>query len=176
MAPTQSCPNLPPSEHNIALKGTSSYHQGLTPPDTPTKEPTSPQATVEDLKHFFGVILEKMLLDLTNREPPNTPVSQDQSPSGFDMIQLKQLLVKLTRDKCASAEQSVATKPTQSCSASNEQEGVQVAGETDLNSPICTTPDDFKSFEKWASTAQFKSVTETYEPPTPLRIPRWKTG
>lgn len=172
MAPIQSSPTLPSSEHNIALKLTSSYHQGLTPPDTPTKGPASAQAAVEDLKHLFGVFLEKTLLDLINKEPPNTPVSQDQFPPGPDMVRLKQLLVKLTRDECASAELSVATKPAQPCPASNKQEkGVHVADETDLDSPICTTPDDFKSFEKWASTPQFKTVVETYEPPTALLIP-----
>jgi hypothetical protein len=118
------------------------------------------------------VFLEKTLLDLTNKEPPNTPVSQDQSPSSPDMVQLKQMLVKLTLDECASAELSMATKPAQSCPASNNQEkGVQVADGIDLDSPICTTPDDYKSFEKWASTPQFKTVVETYEPTTPLRIP-----
>jgi UDP-N-acetylmuramoylalanine-D-glutamate ligase len=84
------------------------------------------------------------------------------------MVRLKQLLVKLTRDERASGELSVATKPAQSCQpclASNEQEeGVQVADEIDLNSPICTSPDDFKLFEKRASTPQFKTVVETYEP------------
>ncbi|KAJ5991667.1 hypothetical protein N7522_011874 [Penicillium canescens] len=162
MAPIQSSPTLPSSEHNIALKETSSYDQGLTPPDTPTKGTASAQATVEDLKHLFGVVLEKMLLDLTNREPPNTPVSQDQPPSGLDIVQLKQLLVKLTRDELSLAELSVAIKPAQSCSASNEQENVPGLDGFDRKNPICTTPDDFKSFEKWASTPKFKTVVETW--------------
>jgi hypothetical protein len=162
----------------MALETSSACYQGLTPPDSPTKGTTTSQAIVKDLKHLFGVFLEKTLLDLTNKEPPNTPVSQDQSPSSPDMVQLKQMLVKLTLDECASAELSMATKPAQSCPASNNQEkGVQVADGIDLDSPICTTPDDYKSFEKWASTPQFKTVVETYEPPTPLPIPfrNWLT-
>jgi hypothetical protein len=141
-------------------KNLSSSHQALTaPPDSPTGAVTS-QSIVKDLKHLFGVFLEKVL-DLTGQEPPNTPVSEDQSPLSPDVV--GQLL------ECASAELSSATEPAQSCPASNEQEdGVLVADETDLNSPICTTPDDFKSFEKWASTPQFKTVLETYESPTPL--------
>lgn len=129
-----------------------------------------PPATLNDLKHLFGVFLEKALLDLTNQEPPNTPVSQDQSPLGLDMVRLKQLLVKLTRDERASVGPFVTTNPAQPCLADNEQEGVQVADEIDLKNPICTTPDDFKSFEKWASTPEFKTVVETYETPTPLSI------
>jgi hypothetical protein len=149
----------------MALETSSACHQGLTPPGSPTKGTTTSQAIVKDLKHLFGVFLEKMLLDLTNKEPPNTPVSHDQFPPGPDMVRLKQLLVKLTRDECASAELFVATNSAQSCPASNKQgEGVQVADAIDLDSPICTTPDDFKSFEKWASTPQFKTVVETYEP------------
>ncbi|OQD78753.1 hypothetical protein PENANT_c084G10035 [Penicillium antarcticum] len=141
----------------MALKASSSCHQGLTPPDSPTKE--SP-VTLEDLKHLFGVFLESMLLDLTSGEPPNTPVSQVRFP---DMVRLKKFLVELTRDECASAELSVATKPTQSGPASNGQEGVQVADGNDLNCPICTTPDDFKSFEKWASASQYKTIVETWD-------------
>jgi hypothetical protein len=124
-----------------------------------------PLATLKDLMHLFGVFLENALLDLTDQDPPNTPASQDQSPPGLDMVRLKQLMVKLSHDECALAELSVATKPALSCPASKDQgEVVQVADKTDLNSPICTTPDDFKSFEKWASTPQFKTVVETYEP------------
>lgn len=148
----------------MALKASSSCHQGLTPPDSPVKE--SP-ATLEDLKHLFGVFLKSMLLDVTSGEPRNTPVSQDRSP---DMVRLKKMLVKLTRDECALAELSVAFKSTQSGPASNEQEGVQIADENDLNSPICTTPNDFKSFEKWASASQYKTIVETYEPPILLLI------
>ena len=164
MAPIQSSPSLPFSKHNVALKETS-HHQGLTPPDNPTKGSASVQATVKDLKHLFGTFLEKVL-DLTNQVPPNTPVSQDRSRSGLDIGRLKRLMVKLTHDESASAELSLATKPARSSSASNEQEeNVQAVGEIDLESPICTTPDDFKSFEKWASKSQSKTVMETYEPP-----------
>lgn len=154
MAPIQSSPNLPFSEHNIALKETSNHHQGLTPPDSPTKGSASVQPTVKDLKHLFGVFLEKVL-DLTNQVPPNTPVSQDQFPPSTDVV--RQVL------ECASAELSMANKPAES-SASKEQGKVPGPDRFDLKQPICTTPDDFKSFEKWASTPQFKMVVETYEP------------
>lgn len=163
MAPIQSSPNLPSSEHNIALKETSTHQHGLTPPDSPTKGSASAQATMKDVKHFFAVFLEKMS-DLANQEPPNTPVSWDQSPAAPDMIRLKQLLVKLTSDECASVGPFAATDPAQSGLANNEQEEVaQAVDEIDLNRSICTTPDDFKSFEKWASASQFKTVVETYE-------------
>jgi hypothetical protein len=152
----------------MALETSSLCQQHLTPPDSPRKGTTTSQAIVKDLKHLFGVFLEKTLPDLTNQEPPNTPVSQDHPPTDPDMVRLKQFLVKLTRDECASAELSVATKPAQSCPPSNKQEeGVQLADAIDLDSPICT-PDDFKSFEKWASTPQFKTVVEKYEPATAL--------
>jgi len=120
-----------------------------------------PPATLKDLMHLFGVFLENALLDLTDQVPPNTPVSQDQSPPGLDMVRLKQLMVKLSHDECASAQLSLATKPGQSCSASNEQEeDVQVADGIDLKHPICTTPDDFKLFNKWAFTPSFIIVIE----------------
>ncbi|OQE70964.1 hypothetical protein PENNAL_c0112G11339, partial [Penicillium nalgiovense] len=136
--------------------------QGLTPPGSPTKESAMPPVTLKDLMPLFGVFLENALLDLADQEPPNTPVSQDQSPQGLDIGRLKRLMVKLTHDECASAELSLATKPARSPSASNEQEeNVQAVDKIDLESPICTTPDDFKSFEKWASKSQFKTVMET---------------
>lgn len=106
--------------------------------------------------HLFDV-LAKVLSDLTNREPPNTPVTQDQCPPGPDVVRLKQLLER------ASAELSQATEPLQSCFPSNEH-AKKVADALDLESPISTTPDDFKRFEKWASKSQFKTVLETYEP------------
>ncbi|KAJ6020015.1 hypothetical protein N7522_000090 [Penicillium canescens] len=154
MASIQSSPNLPFPEHNIALKETSTHHQGLTPPDSPTKGSASAQATVKDLKHLFGVFLENVL-DLTNQEPPNTPVTQDQSPPGTDAV--RQVL------ECASAELSMANKPAQSSSVSNEQGSVPGPDGFGLKHPICTTPDDFKSFEKWALTPQFKTVVETWD-------------
>ncbi|KAJ5340225.1 hypothetical protein N7541_009349 [Penicillium brevicompactum] len=135
-------------------KTPSSCHQDLTQPDSPKKESTMPPATLKDLIHLFAAFLENAMLDHIDQEPPNTPVSQDQSPPGPDVVRLKQLLVKLTRDEFVSAELSVATKPAQ---------GVQVADQTDLNSPICTTPDDFKSFEKWALTSQYTKVVETWD-------------
>ncbi|KAI1830409.1 hypothetical protein CBS147337_8876 [Penicillium roqueforti] len=149
----------------MALKKTSpDSHQGLTPPDSPTKESTMSPATLKDLMLLFGEFLENALLDLADQEPPNTPVSQDQSPPGLDMVRLKQLMVKLTHDECGSAEPSLATKPVRSSSASNEQqENVQAIDEIDIESQICTTPDDFKSFEKWASKSQFKTVVEVWD-------------
>lgn len=134
----------------MALKKTSpDSHQGLTPPDSPTKESTISPATLKDLMLLFGKFLENALLDLADQEPPNTPVSQDQSPPGLDMVRLKQLMVKLTHNECRSAKPSLATKPVRSSSASNEQqENVQAIDEIDIESQICTTPDDFKSFEK----------------------------
>jgi hypothetical protein len=167
MTPAHSDPDMPTSE---ALKRISPSHQGPTAPDSPTKGTTASQSIVKDLKYLFVVCLEKALLDLTNKEPTNTPISQDESPPGPDMVQLKQLLAELIHDEYASAELPVATNTAQSCSASNKQEGVQVADEIALSSPICTTPDDLKSFEEWASIPQFKTVMETYERPTPLLI------
>ncbi|KAI2758257.1 hypothetical protein DTO006G1_6773 [Penicillium roqueforti] len=149
----------------MALKKTSpDSHQGLTPPDSPTKESTMSPATLKDLMLLFGEFLENALLDLADQEPPNTPVSQDQSPPGLDMVRLKQLMVKLTHDECGSAEPSLATKPVRSSSASNEQqENVQAIDEIDIESQICTTPDDFKLFEKWALKSQFKTVVEVWD-------------
>ncbi|KAI3180284.1 hypothetical protein DTO046C5_1520 [Penicillium roqueforti] len=106
----------------MALNTSSSCHQGLTPPDSPTKVSTMPPATLKDLMHLFSTFLENALLDLADQEPPNTPVSQDQSPPGLDIVRLKRLIVKLTDDKCTSAKLSLATKPTRSSSTSNEQE------------------------------------------------------
>ncbi|KAJ6035289.1 uncharacterized protein N7446_010049 [Penicillium canescens] len=150
MAPAQSGPDMPSSEHNVALKTSSPCHQGLTPPSSPTKELATPPAALEYLKHLFGVFLEKAL-----QEHPSTPASQNQSPPGPDMV--RQLL------ECASAELSMVTKPDQSSSASNERGNVPGPDGFDLKHPICTTPDDFKSFEKWASTPQFKTVVETWD-------------
>jgi hypothetical protein len=117
---------------------------------------------VEDLKHLF----ENVMHDITHRETPNTLVFQEHSQPGPDMAQLKQLLVKVICNEYSSARPSVATKPDQSCSASNDQaESVQVEDHSGLQRSICTTQDDFKSFEKWAATPQFKTVVETYDPP-----------
>ncbi|KAJ5808882.1 ATPase AAA-type core [Penicillium riverlandense] len=149
----------------MTLKKTSApCHQGLTPPDSPTKETVTPQATVNELKHLFDV-LEKMLLDLTNREPPNTPVFQDHCQTCPDIVQLKQLLTNLVRDERSSIVPLVA-KPAQSFSSNEQEEKIQAAEVIDLQAPIRTTPDDFKSFEKWAShasTPQFKTVVETWD-------------
>ncbi|CAG8196152.1 unnamed protein product [Penicillium olsonii] len=162
MASVRSSPRLL-SEHMASKKTLFPGHQGITPPDSPTKQSTMPRDTVEDLKHLF----ESGLLSLTNREPPNTPVFQDHSQPGPDMVQLKQLLVKVIREGYSSAEPPVANKrsePSQPCFSSDEQaENAQAANEIDLEIPICTTPDDFKSFEKWASKSQFKTIVETWD-------------
>ncbi|KAI3226519.1 hypothetical protein DTO012A9_5567 [Penicillium roqueforti] len=162
MAPVQSSPRLL-SEHMASKKTSSPCHQGMTPPDSPTKESTTPRDTVEDLKYLF----ESVLLSLTNREPPNTPVFQDYSQPGPDMVQLKQLLVKVIRKGYFSAEPPVAnepSEPSQPCFSGDEQaENAQVADEIDLEIPICTTPDDFKSFKKWALKSQFKTIVETWD-------------
>ena len=139
----------------MALNTSSTNNQGLTPPDSPTKGMATSKAIAKDLKHLFGVLLEKVL-DLTSQEPPNTPVSQDQSPPRPDMDMVRQVL------ECASAELSMADKPAQSSSPSDEQENVPGPDRFDLKHPICTTPEDFQSFEKWATTPQFKTVVETY--------------
>lgn len=111
-----------------------------------------PPTTLKDLMLLFGMFLKSALLDLTDQEPLNTPISQDQSPPGLNIGRLKRLMVKLTHDKYTSTELSLATKPTRSSSTSNKREGnAQAVDEIDLESPIYTTPDDFKSFEKWAS-------------------------
>lgn len=115
------------------------------------------------------------LSELTNCEPPNTPntpVLQHYSQSGPDVVQLKQLLMKLFHDEYSSAKSLAASKPIQPCLATNEQEeNVRVLSGIDLNRPICTSPDNLKSFETWAShasTPQFKTVVEKYELPATL--------
>ncbi|KAJ5343369.1 uncharacterized protein N7506_003193 [Penicillium brevicompactum] len=153
MAPAESSPDMPSFEHDLALKKSFPCHQGLTPPGSPTKETATSQAIVKDLKHLFGVLLERML-DKTNQEPPNTPVSQDQCLPGLDKI--RQAL------DCVSLELSLANKPAQS-SASDERAKVPGPDGFDVEQPICTTPEDFQSFEKWASAPQFKTVKETWD-------------
>ncbi|KAJ6130396.1 hypothetical protein N7512_003176 [Penicillium capsulatum] len=82
------------------------------------------------------------------------------------MDELKQLLVKVIRDEYSSTGSVIANKSAES-SPSNEREKraqvVDEVDEVDLKSPICTTPDDFKSFEKWAATPEFKIVVETWD-------------
>lgn len=132
----------------MALKTSSPCHEGLTPPDSPNEGSTTPQDTVEDLEHLFDV-LGKALSDL--KAPPNTPVFHKNSQPGPDMAQLGELMKKFNRDR--------------HCPASNEQDMIYpVADGADCSPVICTTPDDFKSFEKWASKTQFKTIFETYEP------------
>ncbi|KAJ5239332.1 hypothetical protein N7468_003951 [Penicillium chermesinum] len=80
------------------------------------------------------------------------------------MDELKKSLVKLVRDKYASARPAAATEPDQSFSGSNvpEKES-QVVDKTDLKSPIHTTLGDFESFRSWASTPKFKKILETWD-------------
>ncbi|KAJ5537503.1 hypothetical protein N7494_006982 [Penicillium frequentans] len=131
----------------MAFEKTSSpCHQGLTPPNSPREGSTSPQATVKDLKHLFDV-LEKVLADL--KAPPNTPVFQENSQPEPDMVQLGQLLKKFNRDR----HYPEVVVSSLHCSVSNEQDIIDpVADDADHCPVICTTPDDYKSFEKWAST------------------------
>lgn len=137
----------------MALKeNPSASHQGLTPPDSPTKEWASPQATVKDLKHLFDV-LGKVLADV--KAPPNTPVFQENSQPKPDMVQLGQLLKKFNRDR----HYPEVVVSSLRCSVSNEQDMVDpVVDDADRSPVICTTPDDYKSFEKWASTKQDNPV------------------
>jgi hypothetical protein len=88
---------------------------------------------VKDLKHLFGVFLER-LLSLTNQDPPNTLVSQYQSPRGPDMV--RQVL------EYASAEHSNANSlsPT---SRSDEQENIPGPDGFNLKHPIYTTLENF---------------------------------
>ncbi|KAJ6001018.1 hypothetical protein N7481_001427 [Penicillium waksmanii] len=149
----------------MALKTSSSCHQGLTPPDSPTKGSTMPPATLKDLMHLFGVFLENVLFDLTDQEPPSTPVSQDQPSPRLDIVRLKHLMAKLSHDESASAKLSVATMPAQSSSTSDERERIPGQDGFDPKLPICTTPEDFQSFEKWLP-PQFKTVKETWNKDT----------
>ncbi|KAJ5414888.1 hypothetical protein N7509_000222 [Penicillium cosmopolitanum] len=146
-----------PSEHNMASEKSSSlFHQDLTPPDSPTKGTVVSQAIVRDLKHLFGIFLEKVL-DPTNQEPPNTPVCHDQSLPGLDKV--RQAL------DYVSAELSVASKPAQSSSAGDELENVPDEDGFDPKRPIFTTSEYFQSFEKWLP-SQFKTVKETWNKDT----------
>lgn len=133
----------------------------MTPPNSPTKETVLSEAVVKDLKHLFDVLLQKML-DSTDRRPQNTPVSQDQSSLGLE--QVRQVLDSV------SAKLSEATRLAPSSLARDEREEAPSPDKVDLTHAICTTPEDFQSFEKWAS-PQFKTVVETYEPPNILSIP-----
>lgn len=131
----------------MALKeNPSASHQGLMPPDSPANGWATPQATVKDLKHLSNV-LEKVLYDL--KAPPNTPVFQENPQPGPDMVQLEQLLKKFNCGR--HCPELVA--PSLHCPVSNQQDVIDpVADDADHSPVICTTPDDYKSFEKWAST------------------------
>ncbi|KAJ5654994.1 ATPaseAAA-typecore [Penicillium lividum] len=141
-------------------KNQSSSQQALaTPPDSPANGWATPQATVKDLKHLFNV-LEKVLYDL--KAPPSTPVFQENPQPGPDMVQLEQLLKKFNCGR--HCPELVA--PSLHCPVSNEQDVIDPVADDAEHSPvICTTPNDYKSFEKWASTkpddpVQRMAVTE----------------
>jgi hypothetical protein len=112
---------------------------------------------VEDLKHLF----ENVLLEITTRYSSNTPIFQEHSQPGPDMAQLKQLLVNVICNEYSSA----GPKDKQA-------ENIHVADHSGLKRSICTTQDDFESFEKWAAIPQFKTVVETYDPP-PFFLRKW---
>lgn len=73
---TADSPEVQTCEHNMALKTSSTDNQGLTTPGSPTEATATSQAIAKDLRHLFGMFLEKVL-DLTNQEPPNTPVRSE---------------------------------------------------------------------------------------------------
>lgn len=144
MALAQSNSDILLSENNLGLEQPL-RHQGLTPPNSPTKGTATSQAIVKKLHHLE-------VLDLTNQAPPNTPVCQDQSLPRFDKV--RQVLDSV------SAELYGADKPAQSSLTSDEHGEAPSPDGFDVKHPICTTPEDFESFEKWAS-PQFKIVKET---------------
>lgn len=133
--------------------------RGLTPPDSPSEGPQTPDA---DLKHLFQMLVSA-LSGFSPREPPSTPISQGYFPPSLDVAQLQQLLVNVIPDGYPSVE---ATEPAQSSLASNVHEKDVQAAEIDLQAPILTSANDFQSFKKWAShaeTPQFKTVVERYD-------------
>ena len=137
------------------------HHQGLTPPESPTEGSDMPRAIMRDLKHLSNV-LEEVLSSLTERGPPTTPVLLDHFPAEPDMARLEQSLMRLIRG-AYSVEPDEAYEPAQAYFAGNgREESLQEAEHNGLSRPICITPKDFKSFEKWASTPQSIAVMETY--------------
>ncbi|KAI9035001.1 uncharacterized protein KD926_004828 [Aspergillus affinis] len=123
---------------NTAKESSSLCAQGLTPPNSPIKGPTTSQTIVRDLQYQFGVFLEKALLDITIYAPPNTPVSQDQVPAGPDMVQLKQLLAKLTFDEYPPIELSSDELAV--------EERLQVADGIDLNNQPTESSDSLDEY------------------------------
>ncbi|KAL2812908.1 P-loop containing nucleoside triphosphate hydrolase protein [Aspergillus cavernicola] len=80
---------------------------------------------------------------------------------------------KLIDEGHSSVGPAVAIKPAQPpCASKEQEENVQAVDEIDLKSPICTTPEDSKSFEKCASTPKFKTVVEIWDKDTS----RYKIG
>ncbi|KAJ5267403.1 ATPase AAA-type core [Penicillium angulare] len=123
----------------------------MTPPDSPTNE-TRPQASLNDLKK----LLESLLSEF--EDPPNSPIYQENYQPGRDAIELQILLAQFIRSK----QSSTVVENTKSRFDGSEQESATpLIGEA--NHPICTTPSDFKSFEKWASKSQFITVLETWD-------------
>ncbi|KAJ6027953.1 hypothetical protein N7540_003529 [Penicillium herquei] len=120
------------------------YNNGFTPPVSPANRSTTPHDSRHDLKHLLG----KLLSDLT--EPPSTPTSKENDQPGLDTVELEKLLAQLINQRSPTV-----VKPAHSFSAGNEQGVIiPVFDDTARSPPICTTPDDFQSFEKWARTDQ----------------------
>ncbi|KAJ5100784.1 ATPase AAA-type core [Penicillium angulare] len=138
----------------MALKGIPSpCLPQMTPPDSPTNE-THTQASLKDLKK----LLESLLSEF--KDPPNSPIYQENYQPGPDAIELQILLAQFIRDK----QSSTVAENTKSRSDGSEQESATpLIGEADPSPPICTTPTDFKSFERWASKSQFKTILETWD-------------
>ncbi|KAJ5291520.1 hypothetical protein N7478_000771 [Penicillium angulare] len=142
-----------PERNMTSEKSTSSCPQALTPPESPL----AAHLFVNDFRH----LLESVLSDL--KEPSNTPLSQEVYQPGPDAIELQKLLNTFLRN----GESLGVAEPAQSDPASNEHgTTASVIDEADLSSPICTTPDDFKSFEKWAT-----EQDEKIQPNTGARAP-----
>lgn len=145
MTDFQSGPDPSRAKKSMELNGFSSpCPPRLTPPFSSTKEITHSRATVQYLEQ----LLESVLSDL--KEPPPTPIRQETYQPGPSAVALQDLLTKLIQQ---------SSEPAQSDFEGSGQETA---------TPICTTPDHFRSFEKWASKSQFITILETYGPPLPF--------
>ncbi|KAJ5292085.1 hypothetical protein N7478_001336 [Penicillium angulare] len=151
MALVQRDTKVSSSEHSMASEKTASAcQQDPTPPDSPNSDFTKPQEN--ELKKLLGSVLSKF------EGPPNSPVCQGNYQPGPDAIELQILLAQFIRGK----QLSTVVENTKSRFDGSEQESATpLIGEA--NPPICTTPGDFKSFEKWASKSQFITVLETWD-------------
>ncbi|KAJ5713146.1 ATPase AAA-type core [Penicillium malachiteum] len=136
----------------VSEKTVSACQRDLTPPNSPNGDFTQPRA--KDLKKLLEKVLSKF------EDPPNSPVYQENYQLGPDAFELQILLAQFIRGK----QSPTVAGHTQSCSDNSGQgSATPLIGEVDLSPPICTTPTDFKSFEKWASKSQFKTVLETWD-------------